>query len=239
MVVTAACGPSSRNGVGGDTDGGTNIFGDGGACATSVETAHKSPLDLYIMLDQSSSMSDSVSGGTKWTAVTSAINQFMMQPGLDGISVGLQFFGVPTSGPTCSVLTCTIDTDCGPSACGPCSFGFCTGALASGGDSCTAADYAHPAVEIAALPGVASPIMSSIGGHSPSTSTPTSAALQGAVDHAKAWATAHAGDTAVAVLATDGDPTECDTDITHIEAIATAGFTGGTRELFGLFGGVD
>jgi len=47
--------------------------------------------------------------------------------------------------------------------------------------------------------------------------------LQGAIDHASAWATNHAGDAVVAVLATDGDPTECDTTLADINAIAAAG----------------
>src|ERR1700712_1767425 len=67
--VIAGCGPNNRDNFG-DDDG----HGDGGghgidapACATSIVKADKIPLDLYIMLDQSSSMSDAVNGGgTKW-----------------------------------------------------------------------------------------------------------------------------------------------------------------------------
>jgi hypothetical protein len=177
------------------------------------------------MLDQSSSMSDSVSGGgTKWTAVKNALQAFVGQPNLAGISMGIGFFGKPPGGgATCSTFTCTTNSDCGAAACGPCTAGICTGAFSSGGDSCTASDYAMPDVEIMALPAVGNQIMSSVNGHSPSTSTPTSAALQGAIDHAATWAHAHVGDATVVVLATDGDPTECDTNLTNIEAIAAAG----------------
>ena len=186
--------------------------------------ADQVPLDLFIMLDQSGSMSDSVAGGgTKWQSVTSALDTFVQQPGLDGVSVGLQYFGVPPGGGTCSVLACNTDADCGASACGPCVSNLCLGYFGSASDSCTASDYATPAVEIAPLPGVASQITTSISMHSPTTGTPTSAALQGAIDHAKAWSTAHAGDAVVAVFATDGDPSECDTDLGHINAIAAAG----------------
>lgn len=144
------------------------------------------------MLDQSGSMTETVAGGgTKWSAVTGALDSFLVQPNLTGFSVGLQYFGLPTGGG----LT----------------------------DSCTASDYATAAVEIAALPGAASALMTSIAAHSPTSGTPTSAALQGAIMHASAWATSHPGHVTAVVLATDGDPAECNTNLTSIDAIAAAG----------------
>ena len=198
--VLGACGPSSKklpgnNGGGPDANNGGGLSIDAPACATSVVTAQKSALDLYIMLDQSASMNESVSGGTKWSAVKGAFTTFVAQPGLDGVSLGIQYFGLPdTSG------------------------GF--------GDSCNAPDYAKAEVEIQPMPGVAGKITSSIAAHSPNTSTPTSAALQGAVDHAKTWSMAHPGEVTAVILATDGDPTECDTNLTNINAIASAAYAG-------------
>ncbi|MDB4958481.1 MAG: hypothetical protein JWO36_6050 [Myxococcales bacterium] len=225
MVMSAACGPSKSHGNGnnGDVDGSTSGGADAPACATSMVKADQIPLDLFIMLDQSGSMSDAVAGGTKWTAVTSALGSFVQQPGLTGISVGIQYFGLPPGGATCSAITCTTTADCGAAACGPCLAGVCLGAFGGGTDSCTASDYAGAAVEIAPLPGVASMITSSMSAHSPTTSTPTSAALQGAIMHATHWSQTHVGDAVVVVLATDGDPSECDTSITGIDAIAAAG----------------
>src|SRR6185312_476345 len=107
-------------------------------------TAMSTPLDIYIMLDQSGSMDDSPNNPTKWQSVTSALKTFVGQTNLSGISVGIQYFALNN-------------------------------------ESCTAADYATADVEIAALPGVASAIDSSITAHGPSTGTPTSAALQGAI----------------------------------------------------------
>lgn len=230
-VVISACGPSTHKAPGDATssivDTGNQGTVDAPACATSVVKADKIPLDLYVMLDQSGSMDDTVSGGgTKWTTVTSALGTFLQQPGLDGISVGIQYFGVPPTGGTCSALSCTVDADCGASACGPCFTGLCLGALGGATDSCNAADYATPSVEIAPLPAVASQIVSSMNAHTPTTGTPTSAALQGAVDHAKAWKQSHPGDEVVAVLATDGDPGECDTSLPNINAIAATALAG-------------
>jgi hypothetical protein len=221
--------------VNGDDDDGNGSgsgsgSGFGSACASDTITAQQIPLDIYIELDQSSSMSDD----SKWTSVTSAISQFVAQPNLDGISVGLGYFAVQTPPPTCSSASCMVDTDCGSAACGPCfgaidgNPGECLGYLSSivgGADSCTVADYETPAVEIAPLPGVAGSLTSSMGMHSPTTGTPTVQALSGAITHAQSWSMNHAGDAVVVVLATDGEPDDSCTpeDIPSVESVATAG----------------
>src|SRR4029078_11744139 len=99
------------------------------------------PLDIYIMLDQSGSMLDTVAGGgTKWDAVTSALKSFLQQPGLGGISVGIQYFGVPPGGGgancACPTGVCSMPGDV-------CFVGQCILCLSmsGGGDSCNAADY--------------------------------------------------------------------------------------------------
>ena len=77
LVVFAACGPTRNNGDDTHGDGNTG-GGDAAACATSSVKADKIPLDLFIMLDQSGSMADAVSGGTKWSTVTSALDTFVV-----------------------------------------------------------------------------------------------------------------------------------------------------------------
>jgi len=69
--------------------------GAGGGCAGTSSKAQLLPLDMYIMLDQSGSMSGAVPGGTKWTAVTQALATFVTQPNLNGVSVGIQYFALP------------------------------------------------------------------------------------------------------------------------------------------------
>ncbi|HEY2514232.1 MAG TPA: hypothetical protein VGI39_25370, partial [Polyangiaceae bacterium] len=231
-------------GGGGGSGGGVNLAD--AACASSTSRGQQAPLDMYIMLDQSGSMSEQVAGNTsKWAAVTGALNTFVSGTNTAGISVGLQYFGLPpgggggTTNPSCPT-TCQQTSDCGATG-GPCVVGFCVGCIAGGtggggADSCTAADYAKADVEIAALPGVGSAITASIAKHSPSTSTPTSAALQGAVNHAQDWAKSHTSDIVIAVLATDGDPTECDTNLTNINAIAAAGVSGTPKVLTFVIG---
>lgn len=243
LLILSACGPSNRNspgdddsggGGGGGTDGGGGGGGGGGSsCASETVTAEQIPLDMYVMLDQSSSMTDMVAGGgDKWDAVTSALDSFVMESGLDGIAMGLGYFAVGGSAAACPV-SCGSDADCG-ATCGPCFVipsvgGLCEGAAGDlGGDSCNATDYATPAVGIAALPGVAPQITSSIAAHSPTTGTPTVQALEGALDYAKAWGTAHAGDAVVVVLATDGEPDDSCTpeDVPSVEGVAAGGVSG-------------
>jgi hypothetical protein len=241
---------SGSQGVGGNVNsggsgvGGEDIFDaglppdgsvdDSGSCAAESKKAEQLPLDMYIMLDQSGSMTDSVAGGgDKWGAVTSAFKTFVNQPGTAGIGIGIQYFPLDSSGGGCSP-TCASDADCG--AFGPCFFGICFACAGGGSDSCNAADYATPDVEIAALPGSAAAFTASINKHMPTNSTPTSAALQGAIDHAKGWGLKNPDHVVIDVLATDGDPTECDTDLNNINAIAAAGASGTPKVLTFVIG---
>jgi hypothetical protein len=93
-------------------------------------------------------------------------------------------------------------------------------------DSCNAADYANPDVPIAPLPAVGSLIVSSMNAHSASGGTPTSAALQGAVDYSKQWAAQNPTHVVITVLASDGNPSGCNNDLNFINNIAATGLSG-------------
>ncbi|MBI5547388.1 MAG: hypothetical protein HY901_26190 [Deltaproteobacteria bacterium] len=220
-------------------DGGANPTADAGPdhCAAETTSAKQQPLDMFIMFDQSGSMLEPVAGGqTRWAAVAGALRSFLAQGNLDGMSVGIQYFGQPDSLGQCVQTYCEYDDDCG--SCGPCgeyNRDGDIGCIASVfQESCNPDDYSTADVEIAALPGVATLIDRSITDHSPDspddpywgTMTPTSAALQGAINHAHTWAQSHPQHVVIALLATDGEPTECDTNISHIRAIAAGGVSG-------------
>lgn len=109
--------------------------------------------------------------------------------------------------------------------------------------SCDAAVYEKPAVEFDVLNGAAAALSGSIAMITPEGGTPTAPALQGAIDHASAWAAANPTHKVVTVLATDGLPTQCSpTDIPSISAIAQAGVNASPSVLtfvIGVFSGND
>lgn len=207
-------GPGASGGVG------------GGSCAATSNKAEQVPLDMYVMFDQSGSMTTSTGNGTRWQAVTGAFKSFLEQPSAAGIGVGVQYFPLSNgSGGGVCPASCASDADCAPCA-GTCLpfFNFC--AAGSADDSCNASDYAKPDVEIAPLPGVGPLIAQSLANHSPSGGTPTYAALDGVIAHAKEWATKNPDHVVIAVLATDGEPSSCDTNQNNINALAAAGANG-------------
>ncbi len=236
---SGAGGNANSGSTGGDDGFDAGVLPDGsmedsGSCAAESKKAEQLPLDMYIMLDQSGSMTDTVSGGgDKWGAVTSAFKTFVNQPGTAGIGIGIQYF--PLAGAPCSP-TCASDADCGGGAL-TCFFGQCLNCVGGTSDSCVSTDYAKPDVEIAALPASAGAFTASINKHKPTNGTPTSPALQGAIDHARAWATANPDHVVIDVLATDGDPSGCTKNSqADVDAIAAAGLAGTPKILTFVIG---
>ncbi len=152
-------------------------------------------------------------------------------------------------GPGNTIILCKTSADCPGNA--PCSdFGRCPGtqyscvknfascpigvqcsyfdySYCTGRDSCTATDYAGPSVPFGALPGAQVALTTSLDARTVDGLTPTSAALTGALDAAKAQAVANPTHAVIAVFVTDGFPTECTTqDIPGVAAIAQAGVMG-------------
>lgn len=109
--------------------------------------------------------------------------------------------------------------------------------------NCDASVYAAPAQAIATLPGAAAGLKASIDGTTPAGNTPTGPAITGAIEQATAWAKAHPDHRVVAVMATDGLPTECTpTDITQVGAIAAQGVAANpsiSTFVIGVFGADD
>ncbi len=313
-TVTVSGGTTGASGSG--NEGGEGALGP--TCGGDVHQAMLLPLDLYVMLDSSASMLDTIGTQTKWEAIQSAITTFIDDPASAGIGIGLQFF--PQKDPkipdTCSttaecgadntnlclknfcknagpkIYICDTAADCvqGGQDFGPCTpltycwssggasychddsectggrgdcvpFNQCSGnkdlICKQRGAACTDADgtsygicdteppqcehtancaasaYSMPAAEIATLPDAAASLGGVITPKMPDGQTPTAPALQGAIQHAATWATAHAGHAVAVVLATDGLPTECIADTTNdpsgidgVVTIAKAGVSG-------------
>jgi hypothetical protein len=80
----------SVGGIGG-LDGGSDVIAPDAACAGFVQSATNTPLDLYIMLDKSSSMGGSTPGD-KWNSSVAGLTAFVNDKASDGIRVALKFF---------------------------------------------------------------------------------------------------------------------------------------------------
>ena len=92
---------------------------------------------------------------------------------------------------------------------------------------CGGADYATPAVEISAAAERNDALIASLTAHEPEGLTPTAPALQGAIQHAQEREAADPNRRVVAVLATDGLPTECEpVEIAEVADVARAGLEG-------------
>jgi hypothetical protein len=211
-----------------DADSGTPCQQGGCECANESQTGKRVPLDIYVLFDQSGSMNQDVTGGTKWNVIKGALQTFVQNPASSGISIGIGYFPyVPPGVPG----FCTVDNDCG-------TYGPCVGGVDLGGgthlfgncakaDACTASTYKQD-VDIALLPGVAGAIVNSLNSHGPGGGTPTYPALEGSYAYVKAWASAHPNEKTILVLATDGDPSGCanntvQTISTNLVAPALAG----------------
>ncbi|MEZ4231775.1 MAG: vWA domain-containing protein [Polyangiaceae bacterium] len=197
------------------------------ACSSTAVRAEHRPLAALLVVDRSKSMDVATSGGTRWSALSSAVVTFLADTDTEALQLGLVLFPEFLSGSPPS--SCASDKDCGPY--GPCqdlgSFDQCFAALGSAPYvSCEASDYA-PRVAIGPASSVASDVTSSIAGVTPSGNTPTSAALLTAIDSLRVWAASHTDHRLAVILATDGDPTDCiPTDSSAISQIAADGLAG-------------
>jgi hypothetical protein len=157
--------------------------GDGSQCAKAEYEAKIKPLQMMILLDQSGSMTEH---DDRWTPVTLALKKFVSSGQAAGMGVGLQYF--PLAGDD--------DAKCAP------------------------ATYAPPDVALSDLPGNAQAMVASIDAHhftkdnccdaSEHQGTPTRPALEGVMSYLRTWLGAHPDHHGVILLATDGEPSECD-----------------------------
>lgn len=124
---TGATGGGTQVGFGGTGTAGTAGAGSIDACVETAQMGRLVPLDIYIMLDVSSSMLDPTTAAanapTKWAAVRTALQAFLKDPGSDGIGVGIQYFPLADAA---APETCTSDAQCGNF--GPCFLKFCQNA---------------------------------------------------------------------------------------------------------------
>jgi len=196
--------------------GGTSAVGQGGSavCNAQVREGQRVPIDMYFLVDSSGSMGEAVSGGTKWDVVSSALVSFVKDPRNASTGVGIGYFpgGARTS--------------CAPGVAGCFCIPIINICVSAEGGSCTVADYSTPAVPLSLPPQFAA-VVSDIAGHRINGGTPTRPALDGALQYLGQWATQHPERKPLLVLATDGEPSGCESntpeDVADVAASALAG----------------
>jgi hypothetical protein len=148
--------------------------------------------------------------------VTDAFRTFVQAPESAGIGVGIQYF--PLAAPQ---VTCISNDN--PPGCVCLDLIFIQLCNNNRGGSCLINDYATPDVPIQPLPGVEPAITASLAAHGPNGGTPTFPALDGAIQYAYSHSTT-VGRKTIVVLATDGDPNDCTSNVQNVSDVAAAGF---------------
>jgi hypothetical protein len=188
------------------------------ACTVESHEGQRVPVDMYFLVDSSGSMAEEVNGGSKWDVVSSALVGFLSDPRNAETGVGIGYFpntpqGKCTKGQAGCICIPFIDI-------------FIDICFSNVGGSCTVQDYATPAAPLL-LPPDPQPVIDDINDHEISGGTPTRPAVEGALQYLNQWADAHPERKPVLVLATDGDPSGCDSNTPQdVANSAAAGFTG-------------
>src|SRR5688572_6989629 len=182
-------------------------------CSAESREGQRVQLDMYFLVDSSGSMDDEVTGGTRWSAVSGALVEFLRDPRNADLGMALGYLPYVTG-------TCVAgDPFC------LCFLGICV-PLSDTLASCEVADYSQPTIPFA-LPLNVTPLVNDLLGRRVNGGTPTRPALEGALQSLDSWAAAHPGRKPVMVLATDGEPYGCDRntpqDVADVAAAALAG----------------
>lgn len=204
--LNVGSGGSSASGNGTGTGGNDRLDPDS-ACATSSANGEPIPVDLYFMVDITGSMNCPVPEDPKTPCQVDPGPPYSTTTRWTVESAALSAF---VSDPLNKGLGMGINF------------------FPSQNNLCNAATYVQPKVEIGTLPGAAMALDSAIMGQTPGGNTPTQPSLDGALQHAAAWATAHPTHKVAVVYATDGYPKGCDANNTIAAAamLAAAAFKG-------------
>jgi hypothetical protein len=174
-------GARSGSGVGGGTSGSCQPSPDDAGCVGEQYEGETIPVDVYVMFDQSCSMSCPISRGGpgqccmgdpngRILPVREAMDLFVHEPESAGIGFGLGYFGYMEVG----------DTSCDPN------------------------DYQSPAIPVDT--NQADAIAASLDRAEPTGETPTGAAIRGACAYVKQAKRQRIGRSVVILLVTDGIP---------------------------------
>lgn len=185
-VMFSAGGQQSGSGGGAAASTGTTSACTGAETAGCVGERYEGeqvPLDLYIMFDVSCSMSCPAEQTGPGLCCRGGPN-----PRIDQVRNATEQF---LQDPASAGMGVGIGY-----------FGFMQGGMTS----CDPSRYSAPSVPIAALPGNAAALVTSLNAAQPTGETPTGAAIRGACTYAAQWQSKNRGHKTVVLLVTDGFP---------------------------------
>jgi hypothetical protein len=168
-------------------------------CVEAERSTRPAKLRLAFAVDRSSSMAN----GGKWAGTVEGLRAFFSAPSSAGLGVSLELFPLAASSTTGDGCASGVD----------CSAETCAAPLVPQAEL-TASTGGADAQETALIAALTEQV--------PGGPRPTSAALAGALETARARAGA-ADEVDAVVLVTDGDPTRCETSWLALEELASQG----------------
>jgi len=193
-IITGSGGFSMGNGGSSSASGGsTNIAGStafdpDAACATTSANGEPIPVDLYFMVDITGSMNCPVPDDPNNACEVDPGPPYSATTRWTVESAALKAFVDSAKNQGLGVGINFFPTDNG---------------------TCNSSSYVTPLVEIGTLPAAAANLDKAIAAQNPAGQTPTVPSLDGAIQHATAWAKAHPTHRVAVVYATDGYPKGC------------------------------
>lgn len=219
-------GNGNGNGNGDGTTGPGVVLGDGtsgplgsgsgtvidpkAACATGSAAASLSGVNMLVMFDRSTSMNMRANqNGTRWQVTSKALTSFFASADAAGLQLALRFFPHDSPAAGCNSESCDAGACSKPLV----DLGMLTAAPGDAQEAALidATNKAPPAEQTMG-PGMQM-MMTSQG-------TPIFAALDGALQWAKAQHQKTPNENSVVVLVTDGEAHGCDENIDHISKLA-------------------
>ncbi len=182
------------------------------ACATTGATANRTPIDMFVMLDQSGSMGTDCNVGSatnsKWCNAINALSTYFKGAASTGQGAALQYFELP--GGNCSNGN-----------------GYNVSAIPATGNG------------YVTLP--SSAFDASLNAHTPNSLTPTEGAIRGITGFTSRAVNRLAGRKPIGILITDGDPSSCNTNLTTLRGLLQSHFTatGTMTFVVGMTGATD
>jgi hypothetical protein len=204
ISIGIGAGGGSSSGVGG---GGVGIGADA-ACLANVQEGEAIPVNLHFLVDRSGSMTCPI--GPAGQNCNNQLNNRMPPDRWSAITNALNAF---VTAPASNGIGVGLQ------------FFPLNGGNNNNAD-CNRANYQIPAVPFALLPGAANAFGIALGNTMPNGNTPTTPAMQGALDFAASQKVANPGRDVALVLTSDGIPNGCNSTVANAAAAAAAALAG-------------